>query len=167
MLAVALGALLAVTPVPAQTPTGTPPCSEPQARQFDFWVGSWTVEAGGKVAGHNHISRIHNGCTLLEEYTAAGGGYEGKSFNYYDPGDGNWHQVWVDNGGLRLHLAGGYEDGHMRMSGKRRKDGGDVIDRITWFDNEDGTVRQLWEVSSDGGETWKAVFDGLYRRDEG
>ena len=28
----------------------------------------------------------------------------------------------------------------------------------------DGTVRQLWESSADGGSTWQAVFDGLYRK---
>ena len=32
----------------------------------------------------------------------------------------------------------------------------------------DGTVRQLWELSGDGGLTWQVLFDGLYRHpDEG
>ena len=46
----------------ATTTTGQnqSPCSSPEARQFDFWVGSWTVHANDKVAGHNNISNIHN-----------------------------------------------------------------------------------------------------------
>ena len=142
-----------------------PPCAQPEARQFDFWVGEWEVHANGKVAGHNRISRIHGDCTVFEEYTAASSAYEGKSFNFYDPTDGLWHQVWVDNSGLRLDLAGKFDDGHMQLSGNRASPQGEsVVDRITWTPNEDGTVRQLWEVSKDGGETWQALFDGLYKR---
>ena len=41
--------------------------------------------------GHNLISRIQGGCTLLEEYSAAGCAFEGKSFIYFEPTDGHWH----------------------------------------------------------------------------
>ena len=27
----------------------------------------------------------------------------------------------------------------------------------------DGSVRQLWEASQDGGATWSVLFDGLYQ----
>jgi hypothetical protein len=30
---------------------------------------------------------------------------------------------------------------------------------------EDGVVRQHFEQSSDGGETWATVFDGYYHRE--
>ena len=142
-----------------------PPCAQPEARQFDFWVGKWEVHANGKLAGHNNISRIHGDCTVLEEYTAEESAYEGKSFNFYDPTDGLWHQVWVDNSGLRLNLSGKFSDGHMQLSGKRvNAKGENVMDRITWTPNDDRSVRQLWEVSSDDGETWQVAFDGLYTR---
>ena len=144
-----------------------PPCAQPEARQFDFWVGDWEVHANGKLAGRNHISRIHGDCTVLEEYTAASSAYEGKSFNFYDPTDGLWHQVWVDNSGLRLNLSGTFSDGHMQLSGKRVNPKGEsVVDRITWTPNDDGSVRQFWEISKDDGETWQVGFDGLYTRVE-
>ncbi len=160
LLAVFAGTALAETEAPLR------PCAEPEARQFDFWVGQWEVHAKGKVVGHNRISLIQDGCTLLEEYDTRPGPYEGKSFNYYDPAAGKWHQVWTDNSGLRLHLEGGFADGQMVMSGERLQGKEPVIDRITWTDNPDDTVRQEWEVSRDGGTTWQRIFDGLYKPDQ-
>lgn len=160
-----LSILVLASPVAAEnTP---PPCSEPEARQFDFWVGQWEVHAKGKIVGHNQISRIHGGCTLLEEYNTLPRPYEGKSFNYYDPNDRLWHQVWVDNGGMRLHLQGGFADGQMIMTGQRAVGNKTATDRITWTDNDDGTVRQVWDVSQDGGATWNTIFDGLYKPSAG
>jgi len=140
------------------------PCDQPEATQFDFWVGEWYIFAKDKLVGRNEISRVHGGCTLIEEYTAAGGKFAGRSFSYFEPEDTRWHQVWVDDTGTRLHLTGGYADGKMVMSGDRQKKGETVTDRISWTDNSDGTVRQLWELSEDGGETWQVLFDSQYRR---
>jgi hypothetical protein len=39
-----------------------------------------------------------------------------------------------------------------------------VMNRVTWYDNEDGTVRQHWQQSSDKGKTWTTAFDGLYKK---
>jgi len=140
-----------------------PPCSEPEARHFDFWTGEWEVHARGKVVGHSRISRIQGGCTLLEEYDTLPRPYEGKSFNYYDADDGQWHQIWVDSSGTRLHLAGGFAAGRMVMSGDRTTGDEIVTNRVTWTDNPDGTVRQVWDVSKDGRATWQTIFDGLYK----
>lgn len=34
--------------------------------------------------------------------------------------------------------------------------------RIRWTPREDGTVRQLWEISRDGGESREALLEGIY-----
>ena len=39
-----------------------------------------------------------------------------------------------------------------------------VRHRITWTPRPDGTVRQHWQTSLDGGATWTTAFDGAYRR---
>jgi hypothetical protein len=39
-----------------------------------------------------------------------------------------------------------------------------IINKMTWTPNPDGTVRQLWEQSKDGGQAFTVLFDGLYRR---
>ena len=52
----------------------------------------------------------------------------------------------------------------MVLSAGHEGDGQRRIERITWTPNADGTVRQHWEQSTDGGKTWTTAFDGLYRR---
>jgi hypothetical protein len=53
----------------------------------------------------------------------------------------------------------------MVLTGETVRPGGvQQMERITWTPNADGTVRQHWEQSADGGKTWETAFDGLYRR---
>ena len=150
-----------------------PPCSTDQYRQFDFWIGDWTVtsknaDGQDQLAGHNLIKPIHNQCALQENWTSAGATMVGSSFNIYDKANDKWHQTWVDSNGTLLELDGGFQDGSMVLSGQRpaRDGSGMVTHRISWTPNADGSVRQLWEASKDG-NSWKALFDGLYRKTEG
>lgn len=138
-------------------------CDADEHRQFDFWRGSWDVYADGELAGGNEIRPVAGGCALEESWSGAGGS-RGTSLNYYDPDDGRWHQLWVGSGGLVLRLTGGLEDGSMVLEGERTAEGRRIRDRITWSPLGDGEVRQLWEVSPDGGESWSPTFDGRYRR---
>ena len=55
----------------------------------------------------------------------------------------------------------------MTLSGERTAGGVPVSDRITWTDNHDGTIRQLWEQTADGGMSWQVLFDGHYRPSPG
>lgn len=165
-IAAVLVAVLAAAPLAAQSDADSPaPCSTPEHRQFDFWIGEWEVTADGRVAGHNKITRLFGDCGLREEYTGTRGGYTGSSFNLYDASRGLWHQTWVDNQGTLLLLDGTLEEGRMVLEGDLiGSDGLSQHQRITWTPNGDGTVRQHWEQSADGGGTWTTVFDGLYRK---
>lgn len=140
------------------------PCTAPEHRQFDFWLGEWSVTnvATGKSSARNRITAIQGGCAILEEYET--GAYSGTSLNYYDAGDGRWHQSWIDNQGQPLRIHGGLEDGSMVMRTDPGGENGTTVQRITWTPREDGSVRQHWEVSKDGGAAWSTVFDGIYRR---
>jgi len=88
---VAAGLLLTALAAIAQQPS-PPSCAASEAHQFDFWIGRWTVTQNGKLAGHSHIERILGGCALLENWSSASGG-AGKSLNFFDSGDGAWHQT--------------------------------------------------------------------------
>jgi hypothetical protein len=140
-------------------------CPNLKHREFDFWLGTWRVETpDGAVAGTNRIDSILGGCVVFEDWTGASG-YRGRSFTIYDAPARRWHQTWVDAQGLLLQLDGGMRDGAMILEGRRlAPDGAEVMHQITWTPNADGTIRQLWRRSRDGGTRWEAVFDGLYHR---
>ena len=155
-----LAALAAPIDVSAQQ--GPPRCTAEEASQFDFWIGSWEVQANGQVVGHNTITREIGGCVLHERYDTPRG-YVGESFNIYDASRGVWHQTWVDSGGLLLTLEGGFTDGRMTLEGTTRGQNGAARQRITWSVIDEGpNVRQLWETSTDDGATWTTAFDGTY-----
>lgn len=141
------------------------PCASAEARQFDFWLGEWEVTAKGKIAGQSKISLIAGGCALLEEYDTDRG-YSGKSLNFYKADLGKWQQVWVGSDGGVLTLLGEYQDGKMILTGESQSAGKKILDRITWYNNADHTVRQVWDRSTDEGKTWSNLFDGLYTKKE-
>lgn len=152
--------LLIVLPAPAQTPR---PALPPESRQFDFWLGEWDVtNAAGKLAGTSKIESIA-AAGLLESWTGATG-YTGRSLNAWNAAKKQWQQYWVGSDGGVLELSGGLVDGRMVLAGEHGVKGGRRLERITWTPNADGTVRQHWEQSADGGKTWTTAFDGLYRR---
>jgi hypothetical protein len=152
-------------PVSAQA--ARPTCDSAVYRQFDFWVGDWEVTTAGKPAGTNLVTREENGCVIHEHWTGSNGG-TGQSLNFYDRGDGQWHQVWVSNSGGVLNLAGSFADGTLTFRGETKQaDGTRLTHRLSFHLNSDRTVRQFWEVSSDGGTTWATSFDGVYRKRKG
>lgn len=158
--------LLMAATTPAPTAPATPPttpaaaCTDAGYREFDFWIGDWDVFGkNGKQVGRSHIEAILGGCAIAETWhSGSGPASDGRSFNRYQAGQ--WEQYWVDAQGNRLWLRGGLHANAMVMA----DEAGAARQRITWTPNEDGSVRQLWESSTDSGTTWTVAFDGLYRR---
>jgi tetratricopeptide (TPR) repeat protein len=138
------------------------PCNLPEHRQFDFWVGEWDVASPANPgwSSTNRITLIHNGCTLHERYESPRG-YTGSSFSFYDEKTGKWYQTWIDSQGQPLFLSGGFKKPDMIMIDDRDPE---KIQRVTWTRLKDKRVRQHWETSADGGETWTTAFDGYYTR---
>jgi hypothetical protein len=140
------------------------PCSDERSHQFDFWIGEWDVYDEGELAGSNSIQPILDGCVLLESWVGSGGS-KGSSFNFFNPGNQKWQQFWVWKNGATLELSGRFTGNRMVLEGKsKRKDGGEIFNRITRFKNDDAAVRQHWETSADQGKKWETAFDGLYKR---
>ena len=173
LYAFALSALVLSIPAVAQETGETAPevkrapCEAAAHRQFDFWLGDWNVTANGVPAGTNSVVAIQDGCVLQENWKGSGvGGITGTSFNVFDRATGRWHQTWVDASGTLLQLDGGLVDGVMVLEGERPSPNGKgtALHRISWAPADDGSVRQLWEASQDGGNTWNVIFDGLYTR---
>lgn len=146
-----------------------PPCAATTHRQFDFWIGDWTVSRtdNGQFSGENRIEPVLDGCALQESWTGAKG-YRGNSYNVYDASRGVWHQTWVDSSGGLLLLEGKFEAGKMVLEGQQKQaDGKTVLNRITWTPLDGGKVRQRWDSTADGGKTWQVQFDGIYAKRAG
>ena len=93
------------------------PCSDSAYRQWDFWVGQWRVESlDGVHQGNNHISRAEHGCLLIENWRSAQGS-TGQSYNFYNPVEKLWRQVWVSQGAIIDYSGGLTDTGAMRLEG--------------------------------------------------
>lgn len=174
-----IAAVMLATASPAATaqsesPEKVPVCRTGQtAGALDFWLGRWTVRnEEDQVVGHNRIERALDGCAIFEHWTSALGG-QGKSLFYYNAKDDQWRQVWVTSDttkhyGLKhKELIDVLEDGSVRFQGKSvLPDGRHYLDRTTLIPRADGTVRQIIEISLDGGKNWRRQFDAIYEKKE-
>lgn len=143
-------------------------CSTQYHHQFDFWVGDWIVyDTAGNVVGENTIEKLEKDC-ILSEHWRGGLGTTGRSYNYYNQADSTWNQVWIDSNGSSLVLKGKAEPGKMVMKSELLK--GQKVDwyynRITWTENPDHSVTQLWEILSKENTVLTTAFKGIYKRKE-
>ena len=97
-----------------------------------FWIGEWDVyNTQGIKVGDNSITLRSGGRVIYESWKSTSGGV-GESFNYFDPVDGLWHQVWVDTRGNVLRMSGVFSDGALRFAGDAHSpDGGTASHRTT------------------------------------
>ncbi|HMX36255.1 MAG TPA: hypothetical protein PLK54_00595 [Ferruginibacter sp.] len=151
---------------------GNLPCSKPEYRQFDFWIGEWEVfSPKGNKAGDSKISLILDSCVILEEWTSAGMQqgliYSGKSFNSYNSATRQWQQTWTDNtGNTTEYLRGEAGNGKIvyyadKVTGPQGKL---FMRRLSFTKLSENKVRQLGERSDDEGKTWTVEYDLEYRR---
>lgn len=148
------------------------PCSHPEFRQFDFWIGDWEVFGkNGRKAGDSKISLILDSCIILEEWTSAniqqGLRYAGKSFNTWNPALKEWQQTWVDNtGNTTAFTHGKFDNKKIVFNTDPFPFSKDTIAtrRLTFFDLGKDKVRQLGEITKDKGTTWVTEYDLEYRR---
>jgi hypothetical protein len=143
------------------------PCTGDPDRDFDFWIGEWNVTGpGGQVAGTNSIRSEESGCLIVEKWTGTTGG-TGQSYNFYDPGLGQWRQVWVAPGATIDYAGGLNEAGAMVLEGEISYRGGTTFPfRGRWTPNEDGSVTQAFEQYSPETDLWDDWFTGTYRKTE-
>jgi tetratricopeptide (TPR) repeat protein len=142
----------------------------PEHRQFDFWLGQWDVRPfatpNAPPTARSIIERANGNCTIVENYYTKGG-YTGKSFNIYDVTQKKWRQFWNDNGGTVIEFWGEYDAAEKALKYRSESvnaQGQKQFGKMTFYHLGPDTVRQLWEVSTDGGKTWTVAFDGLYTR---
>jgi hypothetical protein len=167
LLALALAALvLMATAVVAQSQPQYG-CDSPESRRLDFWVGEWelTYTVSGKpVKSRNRITKVLDGCAILEEFTGAPGTrLDGRSYSTYDRATKRWKQTWVDNTASYLDFEGATVDGDMAFVRVVTRDGKTTHQRMVFREVKADSLRWLWQASPDG-NAWTTQWDIAYKR---
>jgi hypothetical protein len=127
---------------------------------FDFWIGAWELtwtNAEGKTEkGTNNVIKILDGKVIQENFSDAAGTFKGTSISVYSPAKKTWHQAWADNRGGYYDLEG-QVDGDKRIFSTKMKvlNGEKIIQRMVFYNINVNSLTWDWEVSRDGGTSWK------------
>ena len=154
----------AIRPIPsAAQSANSRRCDSASDRQFDFFVGEWDVfdRGGSTKAADVRVDKILDGCVLREDYSDASG-LLGHSLSSFDTKTGQWQQTWVTNRGQLVVIHGVLDGKDLAFSGWRHDGDVEVLVRARWSP-EGASVRQIAEVSADGGKTWRPWFDLDFR----
>ncbi len=150
-------------------------------RDFDFWMGSWTV--------HNRRLRERlAGCEEWDEFdstvvarplldgmgnedefrTDFDGGFVGMSLRFFDPRTRQWWIYWADTrrcGRLDPPVVGAFEGDVGVFEGEDTFDGRPILVRFVWSGVTTETPRWEQAFSEDGGETWETNWIMDFTRD--
>lgn len=146
-----------------------------EARQFDFWLGSWEVNLRmlqedltweDRVAARVRIYSVLDGKAVLELWDSEP--IKGFSIRYYDPA----RDAWV----LWLNWPGQDRSGGSALEGRFRHGRGEFMRNFTSAAGEEGIARYTfsdigrdrlrWDdaYSTDGGKTWASNWIMEFRR---
>jgi hypothetical protein len=136
-----------------------------------MWVGEWDVFPNGSEtqAATSKIERLSGGCSIRESWMPFQGS-GGTSVSMVNHRSGRWEQLWIGSDGRRVDFTGGVvtdEDGpKMVLTGYWdgvAPNGSYLLIRMIYSAQEDGSVRQHGEASTDHGLSWQTSFDFIYR----
>lgn len=172
---IALAVLLATASIDARAQEQTAaPCSGPEYRQLDFWVGDWDAEwdnADGSIgAGRNRISRDEFGdCVIYERFSTdqfSPNGYRGMSVSMFHAPVGQWRQTWVDDQGGYFALVGGPVEGEpysFEVVNTRITETAPHL-RMIWQDVEENSFVWRWQIRRSEDEEWTDQWYIRYTR---
>jgi hypothetical protein len=143
----------------------TKPCQSDEFRQFDFWLGTWTLTWEGGT-GTNVITKELGDCVIEENFTSHDSlPFMGHSVSTYSTRKGLWLQTWVDNAGGYLDFEGGRVADSMILSRSYvDTSGAEIGQRMIFFNIEDDSLDWHWQRSIDGGKTWTLSWAIHYER---
>ncbi len=153
----------------AQNPP--PSCSQPEQKQFDFWLGTWDLTWPGSKPGKidhgtNTIQRVMDACVVAENFSGGDSMHlRGMSVSTFDGRTRKWKQTWVDNEGGYLDFTGEFRAGKMILGREAIRPGGaHVLQRMVFKNIAENEFDWSWEASKDGGKTWQVQWPIHYKR---
>ena len=115
-----------------------PGCTDPEYRRLDFKLGEFEVTGiGGARAGDSRVESVLGGL---------------------------WRLIYVTDDGDTMYLSGRFEGDTLVLTGENDFDVFTGLHRMSFSQLPGGGSRQFWELSTDGGATWKVVHEGTYAR---
>ncbi len=172
-LSLTIAFLLCIMPAAhGQNVDSPPPCSAPEFRQLDFWVGDWNLwydQGPNKPKGtaHNSITKDEYGaCVITERFSMPG--FTGTSLSIFHKGTGLWRQTWVDDSGNYFDLAGGpapegadfdfyLEQVHPKGMTSRHL-------RMIWQIKDEDNLVWRWQGRKTDQEDWQDLWVLYYER---
>ncbi len=161
----------------ARGPASTSPCQASEARQFDFWLGTWDLTGRTRAQpgsaqwqetrSTNTIRSTMDGCVTREDFeNVAPQRWTGMSVSVWSPRSHAWQQTWVDSQGSYIPLTGGFHDGRMILTTAPRAfpAGDTVVNHMVFHDIAQDSLVWDWEASRDAGRTWELMWSITYRR---
>lgn len=150
-------------------PAPLPADGDDPHRQFDFWIGEWSVQnrhiqpdgswKDGDVT-RARIVPVCGGKAVLEEWAGPFRGtfMNGFSLRAYDPVRKDWNLLlfWTTNGDASFgRLRGSFRHGRGEFfSSWKDATGKDVTQRYTFSDGLPSSVRWDSATTKDGGKSW-------------
>lgn len=160
---------LAAVYIDAVAQNNPKPCSVPEARQFDFWIGEWQLTwddgKGGKAVGSNSVTQLFDGCVIQENFKDTAQSFFGISVSTYSTLLNKWQQTWVDNQGAYLDFVGEFKDGKMTLERSfTTAKGKKISQRMIFYNISRDEMDWNWEKSDDEGKTWTVAWKIHYKR---
>jgi hypothetical protein len=150
--------------------SGSPCATDQKFQRLAFWIGDWDVfDSTGVYYATQRVRKAVDGCAITADWQS-GGGNTGLGILAFDIRSGAWRQLYVSNqlprpSGIALRTS----DSSYRGTGVRLVSLTDTAavsstrTRVTIEPSGDHRVMELFEDSSDGGETWHVVFKAEHR----
>jgi hypothetical protein len=151
--------------------TAASPCSaDSNYQRLAFWVGDWDVyDSVGTRYATQRVRTVVDACAIAAEWTGPVGD-KGMGLSAFDVRTGEWRQVYVSNqvpspSGVKIRRSDpSYSGPGVRFIPLLDPPADDLArSRVTIVPLSGQRVLQLFEDSSDGGETWHTSFKAEHR----
>ena len=125
---------------------------------FDWWIGEWTPATGLPPSFAQTTEWTLNGTALAARTSVS------RTLLNWQPQLGCWRMNWSSAFGDHDRLEGGLEGDRLVLIQDELRLQPGKIGRLTYSNLRENAFQMLWEVSSDGGETWTLATRAQYRR---